>query len=183
MTTVREYLKDKELWQEIKDKGDYPFITDNTDTLFLVRYGSSTLHSSFEEVDISTLASIVHNLYDKRWQSLIEASFPDLSSNTEKQITETVEDDRETTSDRNSDNKVSAYNDDSLVTESGEEATSSETVDGTKTRDHTEKQRSMEAIFNNLTWEKQVNTLEVAMRDVANLIRLDIYDTESEDEN
>lgn len=126
------------------------FSPSTMDSLFLSKHGKKSISEFVEdnmidnvvtETSIHNIATIIDNMYGSKWDRLFSVMESELKllENYQDKVTETVNDDGETTSKmlmENSDgnvNKVSAFNDDDFVNKESDERTSTGKNDTTGT--------------------------------------------------
>lgn len=175
MITLRSYLEDKNLWDEISALGDFPFIGDTTQKMFVIYYGQAWLFTALEDLSASELAPMIVSVFEDKWQRVMELHGLDLAASKTNRYTETVENTESRNNSQSGTQKVSAFNEDSLIDDSGNETSGTNDLDGSTTREYTNETLDMQTAFNNLTTANKLHILNVAMADVANFMKLEIY--------
>lgn len=177
--TFRTFLKKGSLFTEIQLVQDFPFIVNPLiiDKMLVINYGDKTLFPLFDEVDFSEIAEIIVLLYGDKWTALINAEIHNINiAGDGDKVTKTVTtENTDTIGSNNTDNKIASYNEDSLITESGNSTATTEgiTVAGDETK--TESIVSFDNLFKNLKQVQKANILNVVLKDVQNYLTLDIY--------
>ncbi len=180
METLRDYLSTGSLWGEIKNVEDFPFIGDSSTELDFqqkIEFGERSLFPPFSEVELPDIAIVIVKLYGDKWNSLISAEVDkyNITSDDEKIISETVDSDKVIDGENTTENKVSAYNSENLLTESGDtlNSTNTETLDSVKSR--TETNKSLENVYINLNKIEKLNIINTVLNDVSKYLTLQIY--------
>lgn len=175
MITLRTYLVDKDLWGEISSLGDFPFIDDATQKMFVIYYGQAWLFTALEDLAANELAPMIVSVFEDKWQRVMKLHGLDLSASKTNRYTETVENTESRNNSQSGTQKVSAFNEDSLIDDSGNETSGTNDLDGSTTKEYTNETLDMQTAFNNLTTANKLHILNVAMSDVANFMKLEIY--------
>lgn len=175
MITVRKYLEGENLWDELSQLGTFPFITEETNNMFLIYYGQSWLFSALEETPVSDLAKMLVSVFGDKWARVMEIHGVKLDAKSTRIFTETVDTTENRTSNNSGTQKVSAYNSETLIDDSGNDSTGSDDLEGLKTREYTDETLDMQTAYDNLTLADKLHIINVAMGDVANFMKLDVY--------
>lgn len=175
MKTIKELLAGEDLWQALKTAGSFPFIDDSTNRLFLVKYGRLPVFCELESDTVETLTPLIVSLYAERWGEVMEAQGVDMAAAKVRTILETTNRTQDTTNDEGTTQKVSAYNSDTLIDDSGSDRNGSENMTGEVTRDLKEAETSLSDAYQNLMYSEKVRILNVAMQDVADFIKPQIF--------
>lgn len=161
--TIAEYLDGENLFDAIATKGNYPFIDETTNKIFITMYGRSPLFSEIEANTVDELATMVAMMYGDKWNDLIESTGAEFGAVETVKTIETVASDEAETQ------KVSAYNDEALVDDSGSDIT------GTVERDSSTSKFTNDSTYQALQMSDKLAIIRVAMADVANFMKLSVY--------
>ena len=175
-----DWAKEGNLFEEINKIQSTSFITNygsnRIDMLYRVKYGNKTIPSSIEKLSITDVANIIIVSCGDNWNSKYTLLKDEILLGVEsKQIVEeTINDDIMRVSNSNSENKVSAYNEDELVANDS---------DSNMVNDDTQKEtnRTTTTINTNLNAIKtqlellDSNFLDTVLKDVSKLVSLSIY--------
>ena len=178
MKTIRQYLNYKNIWVEINDLIPFPFITPETNTLFIIEYGSLPVYSGVCDLTAKELAKVLVNLYSEKWLTLLDLSdevFNNLSATRKIKTTENIETAENRQETRADIDKVSAYNDVNLITDSGKDSESSGETTGERERLTETIESDLTKAFERLPMLEKLNIIDVAMKDVANFLKIAIY--------
>lgn len=175
MITVRNYLEGENLWDEISQLGTFPFITSETNNMFLIYYGQSWLFSAFEETPVSDVAAMLVSVFGDKWARVMEIHGVKLAAKETRIFNETVDTTENRTNSTNGTQKVSAYNSETLIDDSGNENSGTDDLEGLKSRESTDETLDMQTAYDNLTLADKLHIINVAMSDVANFMKLDVY--------
>lgn len=163
------------LFDEIQTVGTLPFIDDTTNGLFLMRYGNLPLNSSVKDDDAATLAPLIVAHYKARWEDVLTVAGLDLSASSMRVVTESTDRTRDNTTTGNDTQKVSAYNETSLIDDSGSERQGNENETGNTLHELEDKRINLRGAFENLHYHDRLNIIRVAMEDVADFLKTDIF--------
>lgn len=163
------------LFQKIADEGGYPFIDNFTDALFLMRYGNLPVNDSISEDDAASIAPLIVSFYSKRWQSIMAIEGMDIDGFEVRTVDETTDNSRDTTNSGTDTQKVAAYDDPELLNDSATERDNAENTTGNMTRTYKEKRSNLKTAYDNLSYASRLNILNVAMLDVADFLKADIF--------
>jgi len=114
-------------------------------------------------------------VFNDKWDELIALQIPSLDSGTLEKITnnKTINVDGVKTSDTT--NKVSAYNDDELIVDSGNSVNDTDAVDTVESGDTVRTTYTLQDVINNLSLSQKTNIITVVLNDIANYITHNIY--------
>lgn len=181
-TTLRKYLDGVNIFDIIKGIYSFPFLepagaTTTINQMLLVNYGSRRLFSGFIDITPEDVAKHIISIYSDKWDALIlaKADMGNISASNSKRIkgveTSTGNDDRET----ETINKVSAFNSDDLLTDTGTTTTETGNKTGTVNNDVTEESFNLKTLFENLPYVEQTSIINVVIKDVSNYLTVSIY--------
>lgn len=176
---LKEFLKDESIFLEISNIESFPFIdTENIptlDTLLLVTYGNKLVYGEFNDVNIELIAKMLVIKNRQKWLCYIEAEQLLGNVNTRREITETITDSETRTGERTDINKVSAYNSDELLTDGGNDNSSTDILDGEKTRTLTDETIDVKHAYTMLNLVGKDTVASKVIADVAQFLTLSIY--------
>ena len=178
MKTIRQFLSGGDLFEEINTITPFPFITPESNALFLIEYGTLPLYSGNEDLTIEELAKILVQLYGDKWLSLLELSsevLANISAAKKTATTETIASSETREDTRTETDKVSAYNDVSLIDDAGRDSESGGSTTGERERLLETIESDLSKAFERLPKLEKINIIMVAMRDIANFLKIAIY--------
>ena len=175
------YLTGGSIFTAIQTTNNFPFFVGNDavdlDYMLTLNYGQRLMFSAFIDVPVNTVAKHIVKLYGDKWNGLI--SFNESGYNigvsssvktTGKQKTTGVKTD-------NSDvtNKVSAFNSDELLVDTGSNTVGNENTNQDVDRDSLVETFNIQTAFNNLSLAEKTNIISVVLIDVANYLTVSAY--------
>lgn len=183
--TLAQYLDGENLWGEIRalanDPVTLPFLTQTSEIDLniqtVLRYGDRILFGKFENTTIAEAAAILLYAFEDHWRELIEFAAEDIGiSVAEKEV---IDDDvirtKETGSEAETVNKVSAFNTNDLLEDSGNVINTNEEVAGEDNRKVIKKRVSINDAYENLSKADRLNIKRAAVSDVARFLSLAVY--------
>ena len=176
---LNEFLADVNFMGLIN--ADYPLSSigepDLLNTMLLVDHGFKTVAKNYLSVNKESLAKMIISTHRKKWDSLmevLETKINILSDNI--QLTnENVKGDNKYTDDSNSLDKVSAFNSESLVENTGAENNVIHKGSDNRDRIQTITNTNLNNAVNNLQIIQDLNIIETILNDVSNYFTLSIY--------
>lgn len=180
---LAEYVSDGGFWGIIQGQSPspIPFLVDcppeQLDANLAFEYGERTILEKVERQDKEVVAKYIVSVYFEKWARHVQSLADDVDI-TAKNIRIRNEEGEETSSDSKTsdvENKVSAYNETDLVTESGNSNNEENEGVRNQTRKVTEKMTDLSVIFQNLQTMQKLDIIRTATRDVANTISHSIY--------
>ena len=181
LVNLKTWLAGGSVFTAIQTAENFPFFADNTpaelDQMLSLTYGKRLVTSSFNNFDIDVAGKFIAKLYGKKWRALIvfNMSPPGLGV---KSITKTIGNQNTvgTKNDiSNSENKVSAFNSDVLITDTGARNELAENITQDITRDSSVSVIDWQTAFNNLPLSERTNIISVVLKDVANYLTVSVY--------
>lgn len=180
--TLRNYLSNGSLWGEIKSIEDFPFIgNEPTELDFMqkIEYGDRILFQPFNDVTTPEIAKVIVKLFSEKWNLLILAESDknkiNIFSNGDKStVTENA---NNTTNQETGEvlNKVSSFNDDTLLTDTGINSTNGLSKDYTGNETKTESLLNYNNLFNNLNSIEKSNIINIVLLDVSKYLTIQTY--------
>lgn len=181
LVNLKTWLAGGSIFTAIQTAENFPFFADNTpaelDQMLSLTYGQRMVASAFNNFDINTAGKFITKLYGEKWNALIEFNIspPDLGT---KSITKTTGNQNTvgTKNDiSNSENKVSAFNSDTLITDTGAHNELDENITQDITRDSSVSVIDWQTAFNNLSLSERTNIISVVLKDVATYLTVSVY--------
>ena len=178
---LRGYLTGGSIFTAIQTANDYPFFADTSpaelDQMLTIMYGGRIMASSFMGVDIALAGKFISKLYGEKWLALISFNSNPIDIGA-KEVTKTVgiENTVGTKVDvSTSENKVSAFNSDVLITDSGADNTLDENTTKGVNKDATVSVIDWQTAFNNLSTVERTNIITVVLKDVSTYLTVSVY--------
>ena len=181
LINLKTWLVGGSIFTAIQTAENLPFFADNPpaelDQMLSITYGNRMVASAFNNFDINTAGKFITKLYGEKWKALVEFNIspPDLGA---KSFTKTTgrQNTVGTKNDvSNSENKVSAFNSDALITDAGTSNKLDENVTQDITRDSSVSVIDWQTAFNNLSLSERTNIISVVLKDVARYLTVSVY--------
>lgn len=177
---LTDKLKEGRLLVAVGAVEPFPFLIGNEDVLEMLldtRHGDRQLFSKMENKTIEEIADMIALFYKKKWLELVKISEIDIEAGTGdiRTITEKIDNEEKRTNENELLQKVSAFNDDDLVTDTGSNGTGKDDLKGKVDRVLTDTQINLSNAYNNLSLIEKNNIIDRVLTDVAHLITLSIY--------
>lgn len=179
--TLRSYLTGGSIFTAIQTIEDFPFFVDNTpadlDIMLSLTHGRKTMFSTFLDVDINDAAKFIVKTSGDKWNKLIAFNSLDISLGADS--SHKIKGNEKQTGNKNdvsiTENKVSAFNSDVLITDTGNSNTLEETTDKEIIRDSTDDKISFKSAYENLSLADKTNIISTVLKDVANYLTVSVY--------
>ena len=181
LVNLKTWLAGGSIFTAIQTAENFPFFADTPpaelDQMLSLTYGQRMVTSAFNNFDINAAGKFIAKLYGEKWAALIEfnVSPPDLGA---KSLTKTTGSQNTvgTKNDvSNSENKVSAFNSDALITDTGARNELEENSTQDITRDSSVSVIDWQTAFNNLSLSERTNIISVVLKDVATYLTVSVY--------
>lgn len=177
----KEWVKDDSLFHEINDIRKFPFIkeydSETLDLLYTSLYGRHTVPKNIENLDVSDVAHLIVISFGKKWEQQHELLHEELMLGVERktQTDETGQDEtkQETKSDRQ--NKVSAYNDDEMITSDGSQDETTDSTDKESNKNTETTETSFKTVKEQLELLNSSFIRETVFQDIRNMLSLSIH--------
>ena len=178
---LKSWLAGGSIFTAIQTANNYPFFAKTPptelDQMLSIMYGNRIMSSAFIGFDIDIAGKFISKLYGEKWLSLINFNSTPIDIGA-KEVTKTVG--RENTVGTkvdvsSSENKVSAFNSDILITDSGVNSTLDENTTKGVNKDATVSTIDWETAFNNLSTVERTNILSVVLKDVSTYLTVSVY--------
>lgn len=172
---IKDIPSAENLFTEMAGLGTFPFIDQNTGPVFLMRYGNLPINESVSGDTAESLAPLIVAFYASRWETVMGIEGMDISGFEVRTVDETRDNVSDVTTLGTDTQKVSAYDDPTLLDDSATERDNSENTTGNMMRTLSEVRGNVKVAFDNLPYASQMNILNVAMADVADFLKTDIF--------
>lgn len=179
--TLFEYLTQNDIWDRIHALSPAPFIEENTPEILQMmtglHYGDRIIFAKILKLDLDQVAKAIISVCADKWKNLVELNASDinLGANNTRKLKEVTTNKEKRTNERDDINKVSAFNTDDLINNDGSNTTGKDDLDGERIRTLTDDYINLNTLFSNLSLVEKTNIINIAIRDVAKFLTLDIY--------
>ena len=181
LVNLKTWLAGGSIFTAIQTAENFPFFADNTpaelDQMLSLTYGQRLVTSAFNNFDINLAGKFIAKLYGEKWNALIDFNNapPDIAA---KSVTKTTGN-QNTTGSKNdvseTENKVSAFNSDTLITDTGSHNEVAGTSSQDITRDSSVSVIDWQTLYNNLSLAERTNIISVVLKDVASYLTVSVY--------
>lgn len=160
---------------------DYPLLSigdpDLLNSMLLVDHGFKTVAKNYISVSKESLSKMIVLTHRKKWDSLLEVLETEINilSDNVQLTNENVKGDNTYTDDSNSIEKVSAFNSESLIENSGNENNVIRTGNDERDRIQTVTNTNLNNAVTNLQIIQDLNIIETILNDVSNYFTLSIH--------
>ena len=180
--SLKQYLGDTNIFTIIKSIHSFPFLegegdTDDLNNMLLINYGQRGLFSGFKDITVENSAKYLIKIYADKWDKLIlSAAFIDnLAANNSRKIKGKVTETGTKNTVSDTTNKVSAFNSDALVDDSGANNTGDENTSRITDRESTDDSYNLKTLLENLPLVERTNIINIVLKDVSNYLTVSIY--------
>lgn len=180
--TLKEYLGTDNIFDMIKALYSFTFLepagaTDDLNAMLKINYGQRGLFSGFKDITVNDSAKYLIKIYADKWDKLIisAAGITNLAANSSRKIKGTVSEMGTGNTQSDTENKVSAFNSDTLVTDGGTSSTSDNTTTRDTDRESTDETFNLKSLFDNLPLVERTNIINIVLKDVSNYLTVSIY--------
>ena len=181
-TSLTKYLGTSNIFDIIKGIYSFPFLepagqTVTMDQMLRVNYGSRAVFSGFIDINVDDVAKHIISVYNDKWDKAIIAAsnINNLAANSSRKIKGTVSEMGTGNTQSETENKVSAFNSDTLVTDGGASSTSDNTTTRDTDRESTDETFNLKSLFDNLPLVERTNIINIVLKDVSNYLTVSIY--------
>ena len=178
---LRGYLTGGSIFTAIQTSNNYPFFVGTPpaelDQMMAIMYGDRIVASSFIGVDIAIVGKVISKLYGEKWAALIRFNSNPIDIGA-KEVTKTVGSENMVGTKvdvSTSENKVSAFNSDVLITDSGVNNKLDENTTRGVNKDATVSVIDWQTAFNNLSTVERTNIIAVVLKDVSTYLTVSVY--------
>lgn len=179
MIKLHEFMVQGGLFSLINGIKPMPFLDDGQavvmDRMLILQYGDRSMFTKMVTVSLPEIAKMVTMLNGDKWDAVVLLDDTDQTAKSLRTITETTINNENRTNARDDKNVVSAFNDDELVVNDGTLSNGVDNLNGTVTRTLTDGTTDLKTAYNNLSLSQKNNIMNVVIKDVADLITLNIY--------
>ena len=181
LVNLKTWLTGGSIFTAIQTAEKFPFFADTTpaelDKMLSLTYGQRLVMSAFNSFDINVAGKFITKLYGEKWNALIQFNIspPDIGA---KSVTKTTGNQNTVGTKKDvssSENKVSAFNSDALITDKGERNELDENITQDITRDSSVSVIDWQTAFNNLSLSERTNIISVVLKDVATYLTVSVY--------
>ena len=179
--TLRSFLAGGSIFTAIQTIKNFPFFAGDAatdlDYMLTLNYGQRQMFSAFIDLPVNTVSNHIVKLYGDKWDGLIKFNESGANIGASSNIKTTGKQKTKGVKTDNSDvtNKVSAFNSDDLLTDTGSTTTETGNKTGTVNNDVTEETFNLKTLFENLPYVEQTSIINVVIKDVSNYLTVSIY--------
>lgn len=181
-TSLTKYLGTSNIFDIIKGIYSFPFLepagqTVTMDQMLRVNYGSRAVFSGFIDITVDDVAKHLISIYKDKWDKAIiaAANINNLAANSSRKIKGTVSEMGTGNTQSDTENKVAAFNSDTLVTDGGTSNTSDNTTTRDTDRESTDETFNLKSLLENLPLVERTNIINIVLKDVSNYLTVSIY--------
>ena len=181
LVNLKTWLAGGSIFTAIKTAENFPFFSDTPpaelDQMLCLTYGQRMVASAFNNLDINTAGKFIVKLYGEKWNALIQFNItpPDIGAKSTTKTTGNQNTIGTKNGVSNTENKVSAFNSDDLITDTGAHNALDENTTHDITRDSLVSVIDWQTAFNNLSLSERTNIISVVLKDVANYLTVSVY--------
>ena len=181
LVNLKTWLTGGSIFTAIQSNMDFPFFSyappAELDQMLSLMYGKRMVASAFNNFDINTAGKFIVKLYGEKWNSLIRFNMspPDLGAKSTTKTTGNQNTAGTKNDVSNSENKVSAFNSDALITDTGARNELAENITQDITRESSVSVIDWQTAFNNLALAERTNIITVVLKDVASYLTVSVY--------
>lgn len=178
--TLRQFLKPFSLWGSINSIESFPFIQDpiKLDLLQVVNYGDRKVFKGFIDLTDVELAEMIIIHFKDKWNHVVNIDIEniDLTSDNTKRTKIISNKVGKISGSENTENKVSGYNAQDLILDTGNEVVKVEDMTGDELIEKIEFSSNLKSLFNNLSIVDQSNIIDIVLLDVAKFLTISLYE-------
>lgn len=181
LINLKTWLAGGSIFTAIQTAENFPFFSDTPpaelDQMLSITYGNRMLASAFNNFDINTAGKFITKLYGEKWNALIQFNIspPDLGAKSTTKTTGNQNTIGTKNGVSNTENKVSAFNSDGLITDTGAHNALDENITQDITRGSSVSVIDWQTAFNNLSLSERTNIISVVLKDVATHLTVSVY--------
>lgn len=176
---LAEFLDGESIFERIKTLSPYPFFDTYSpkqlDELLIYNFGERLVYYKIISLSLDQVTNLIFTQFNESWLNMINIQNFNIGEGNIKTITENTVNSSVATGSNNNTHKVSAFNDDELINDYADVANNTNTNDGTGEKIITEKNKTLQGVYNNLLLAQKVNIMNTVIKNVANTLTLDIY--------
>ena len=182
LVNLKTWLAGGSIFTAIQANEDFPFFFVGStpaelDQLLSLTYGERMVASAFNNFDINTAGKFITRLYGEKWNALIQFNKtpPDIGAKSTTKTSGNQNTIGTKNGVSNTENKVSAFNSDVLITDTGaNNALDENTTKGVNSVE-TVSVIDWQTAFNNLSLSERTNIISVVLKDVASYLTVSVY--------
>ena len=181
LVNLKTWLAGGSIFTAIQTAENFPFFSDTPpaelDQMLSITYGNRMVASAFNNFDINTAGKFITKLYGEKWNALIRFNItpPDLGAKSTTKTTGNQNTIGTKNGVSNTENKVSAFNSDGLITDTGAHNALDENITQDITRGSSVSVIDWQTAFNNLSLSERTNIISVVLKDVATHLTVSVY--------
>ena len=181
LINLKTWLVGGSIFTAIQTAENFPFFSDTPpaelDQMLSITYGNRMVASAFNNFDINTAGKFITKLYGEKWNALIQFNIspPDLGAKSTTKTTGNQNTVGTKNGVSNTENKISAFNSDDLITDTGAHNALDENITQDITRGSSVSVIDWQTAFNNLSLSERTNIISVVLKDVATHLTVSVY--------
>ena len=181
LVNLKTWLGGGSIFTAIQTAENFPFFADTTpeelDQMLNLTYGQRLVTSAFNNFDINVAGKFITKLYGAKWYALIQFNItqPDIGAKSTTKTTGKQNTIGTKNGVSNTENKVSAFNSDDLITDTGARNELDENNTQDITRDLSVSVIDWQTAFNNLSLAERTNIISVVLKDVSTYLTNSVY--------
>ena len=181
LVNLKTWLAGGSIFTAIQTAENFPFFSDTSpeelDQMLSLTYGKRLVTSAFGNLDINTAGKFIAKLYGEKWKALIKFNItpPDLGAKSTTKTTGNQNTIGTKNGVSNTENKVSAFNSDDLITDSGTDNKLDENTTKGVNSVETVSVIDWQTAFNNLSLFERTNIISLFLKVVAGYLTVSVY--------
>lgn len=178
METLGTFLNDNEIFAAIETIEPFPFLVGEASNLQLIthiNYGNKPLFNGINGVPVSDIAKYIVLTHKESWLSYVEMAALKQALNDSETVDEVITDSENTTGTKNDTNKVSSFNESTLIDDTGMDSSTSEDVNKDRTRLLTREDVKPIIKYRLLNETRKDTIIKKVVEDIVNSLTIPIY--------
>lgn len=178
MVQLKSLLSEGNLFTEIVNINPFPFIVDNEEALqqlLLINYGERTVWLPYENMTLEHIARTLVLNHSVSWNSYLKIDEILDTPFNEIEVDETSTSEETKSGSNNQVNKVSAFNESSLVDDDGSESNSNDESESTRNKLYKRLDKNKKVAYDMLKDSDMNSIIQKVLTDVANSLTHTIY--------
>ncbi len=179
MKTLNKYLEGKDVFTTVKESGGFTFIQDNDipamNGLLALQYGNKSIFAPIENVSFPILCDMLALEVRSKWEGYVKAELILANLNVRRELSETITDNEERTNEKNDVAKISAFNSNDLIDDTGNNSTGGDTLQGERERIVVDENIDPAKAYNMLDATAKNGIINRVIGDTAEFFTLSIY--------
>lgn len=176
---LAEFLDNESIFKRIQSLNPYPFFDtyspEQLDELLIYNFGERLVYYKIISLSLDSVANLIYTQFNDSWLNMINIQSFNIADGNIKTVTENTVNNSVSTGSNNNTHKVSAFNDVELIDDYSDVGNNTNTNDGKGEKIVTEKNKTLQGVYNNLLLTQKVNIMNTVIKNVANTLTLDIY--------